>query len=196
MRKEDKRNKNTKLKLANAFKKLAKEKPINKITVNDLVTYCHVNRNTFYYHFEDIYALISFIFNDEVAKIMDSFSTNSLEEFLNDIFLYVEKNKHLISSVYNTFGRDQLKKVVYPYFYKTLNTLITNDMQDLNIDACSGFKDFVIDFYSEGVASSIINYFRENKIANKEEIIKYLLTLHSIVPLIVKKKLSEEKSGI
>ena len=45
MRKEDKRNKNTKLKLANAFKKLAKEKPINKITVNDLVTYCHVNRN-------------------------------------------------------------------------------------------------------------------------------------------------------
>ena len=108
----------------------------------------------------------------------------------------LKKNKHLISSVYNTFGRDQLKKVVYPYFYKTLNTLITNDMQDLNIDACSVFKDFVIDFYSEGVASSIINYFRENKIANKEEIIKYLLTLHSIVPLIVKKKLSEEKSGI
>ena len=36
-RKQDKRNLNTKVELANAFKELSKKKPMNKITVNDLI---------------------------------------------------------------------------------------------------------------------------------------------------------------
>lgn len=29
-------------------------KPFNKITVQNIVERCHLNRNTFYYHFQDI----------------------------------------------------------------------------------------------------------------------------------------------
>ena len=72
-RKQDKRNLNTKVELANAFKELSKKKPMNKITVNDLIKYCQLNRNTFYYHFEDIHDLINWMFNEEVKKIIDNF---------------------------------------------------------------------------------------------------------------------------
>ena len=37
-----------------AFRQLLEEKPYKKITVRDIVDHCHVNRNTFYYHFEGI----------------------------------------------------------------------------------------------------------------------------------------------
>lgn len=84
-RKQDKRNLNTKVELANAFKELSKKKPMNKITVNDLIKYCQLNRNTFYYHFEDIHDLINWMFNEEVKKIIDNFDKSNYENFLNSV---------------------------------------------------------------------------------------------------------------
>lgn len=43
--------------LIQAFWSLLGEKPYNKITVQDIVDRCQVNRNTFYYHFQDIPAM-------------------------------------------------------------------------------------------------------------------------------------------
>ena len=45
----------TKLALANALKKLLQKKFLDDITVKELVEECEVNRQTFYYHFQDIY---------------------------------------------------------------------------------------------------------------------------------------------
>ena len=41
-----------------AFAQLLEERPINKITVKDIVNRCDINRNTFYYHFPDIPSLL------------------------------------------------------------------------------------------------------------------------------------------
>ena len=49
---------NTKKKLASALKQAMKKKPFGKIAVSELIKTCGINRNTFYYHFEDIYALL------------------------------------------------------------------------------------------------------------------------------------------
>lgn len=43
--------------ISDAFWQLLEEKPCNKITVQNIVEHCQVNRNTFYYHFQDIPAL-------------------------------------------------------------------------------------------------------------------------------------------
>lgn len=50
--------------------KLLDERPLNKITVKDIVDDCGINRNTFYYHFEDISSLIEAIIIDEVDRVM------------------------------------------------------------------------------------------------------------------------------
>ena len=49
----------TKILMAEALKRLIKERPFAKITVQDIVTECNINRNTFYYHFTDITELLS-----------------------------------------------------------------------------------------------------------------------------------------
>lgn len=46
--------------ISNAFWQLLEEKPYNRITVKDIVDRCQVNRNTFYYHFEDIPSLMEY----------------------------------------------------------------------------------------------------------------------------------------
>ena len=45
--------------LENAFLKLIEEKPFSKITVNDIVKEAGVHRNTFYYHYQSIPAMLS-----------------------------------------------------------------------------------------------------------------------------------------
>ena len=47
--------------IMDSFMKLVDQRPISKITIKDIVEDCGVNRNTFYYHFADIPALIEAI---------------------------------------------------------------------------------------------------------------------------------------
>ena len=61
----------TKHEIIVAFWQLLEKKPYNKITVQDIVDHCHVNRNTFYYHFQDIPSLTEWsveTWSDEVIK--------------------------------------------------------------------------------------------------------------------------------
>ena len=61
----------TKKIIKDTFWELLEEKPYNKITVQDIVDRCHVNRNTFYYHFHDIPFLTEWsveMWTDEVIK--------------------------------------------------------------------------------------------------------------------------------
>lgn len=48
----------TKKALSDALKKLMSQKAFSKITVSEIIRMCNVNRKTFYYHFEDIQALL------------------------------------------------------------------------------------------------------------------------------------------
>ena len=48
----------TKRALEASLKKLLLQKPLDKITINDIAEDCGISRMTFYYHFKDIYDLI------------------------------------------------------------------------------------------------------------------------------------------
>lgn len=47
--------------LAESVTELLNEKPLDKIKIKDITDRCGVTRNTFYYHFQDIYDLLSWI---------------------------------------------------------------------------------------------------------------------------------------
>ena len=183
-RKQDKRNLNTKMELANAFKELSKKKPMNKITVNDLIKYCQLNRNTFYYHFEDFHDLINWMFNEEVKKIIDNFDKSNYENFLNSVLDYIEENKHILNSAYNSFGREQLKKILKIHFYTTFDGIITNHIKSRNLTIDEDFKQFLIDFYSAGIGELIVNYCKEEQCIDRKKLISYLFALTNSIPIL------------
>ena len=49
-----------------AFLSLLEERPLRDITVKDIVQSCGVNRNSFYYHFKDIPALLQ---EDSLSRV-------------------------------------------------------------------------------------------------------------------------------
>ena len=48
----------TKQAIKQSFWELLEQRPLAQITVKDIVERCGINRNSFYYHFQDIPALI------------------------------------------------------------------------------------------------------------------------------------------
>ena len=95
----------TKRTLAESLKKLMRTKPFSKITVTEIVNDCGVNRKTFYYHFEDIYALLRWIFEEEAVNIVRQFDLlkdyNSAMEFVSN---YIDENRDLLRNAYDAFG--------------------------------------------------------------------------------------------
>lgn len=52
---------NTKQKIALSLKQLMSERPLSKITVQDLMESAQMKRQSFYYHFQDIYDVLGWI---------------------------------------------------------------------------------------------------------------------------------------
>ena len=56
--------------IQNSFLRLLEERPLREITVKDIVEDCGVNRNSFYYHFKDIPALLEEIITGQAEQII------------------------------------------------------------------------------------------------------------------------------
>ena len=60
----------TKTVIKEALWQLLEEKPYSSITVKDIVNRCQVNRNTFYYHFQDIPSLLEQVIKEWMDGII------------------------------------------------------------------------------------------------------------------------------
>ena len=97
----------TKMAIKSSFLKLLNERPLNKITVRDIVEDCGINRNSFYYHYQDITALIEEIVTDEVDQIIQKYpSIQTLDECVELVFRFALQNKKAVYHIYNSANRD------------------------------------------------------------------------------------------
>ena len=58
----------TKMNLGNALKECCRHKSFSKISISDITSTCHLNRQTFYYHFEDKYELLEWVYYEDGFK--------------------------------------------------------------------------------------------------------------------------------
>ena len=86
----------TKKEIKRSFIKLLNEQPLNQISVRDIVEDCGINRNSFYYHFQDIPALIEEIFIEESENLIKKYpKVDDLDACVDSIFQLSMKNKKL-----------------------------------------------------------------------------------------------------
>ena len=79
----------TKQAIETAFLQLLNEKPLNKISVRDIVEKCGINRNSFYYHFQDIPSLIAEIITSYTDQLIEEYPTiSTLDECCEMAFRY------------------------------------------------------------------------------------------------------------
>ena len=96
----------TKRVIRESFLQLLNEKPLGKITVKDITDRCGVNRNTFYYHYQDIPELVEEICSMQVDRIIQDYpSLTSIEECLDTAMKVILDNKRAVMHIYNSDNR-------------------------------------------------------------------------------------------
>ena len=96
--------------LADALKSLMQKKALSQITINDIVSECGVNRKTFYYHFEDIYALLKWMLEQDAIEVVRNYDLlMQPEDAVAFVIDYVKASRHLLNCACDTMGRDEMR---------------------------------------------------------------------------------------
>ena len=119
-----------------SFIKLLTEKPLNKISVKDIVEDCGINRNSFYYHYQDIPALLLEIVTDEIEKLVNDYPTiDSLDEALRVAALFTLNNKKAVLHIYNSLNRDVFETYLMKACEHTVVAYLTSAFKDYEVPA-------------------------------------------------------------
>lgn len=189
---------NTKKALAASLKKLLEQKEFSKITVSEIVQDCGVNRKTFYYHFEDIFALLKWMLEQETVEVIKKFDLMvDYEEVINFIIDYVDANKHMINCIYDSFGRDGMKQFLYDDFIGVTGSIV-NSVEELeHLRLPVEFKQFVSQFYAEAVAGLLVDWFQDRLKRSRGEVLENLvLIFRESLPSILRAKGVHKTNGM
>ena len=97
----------TKMAIKAAFIQLLNERPMNKITVKDIVDRCGINRNTFYYHFEGIPSLMEQTVKYMTDQIIQAHSKfGSPMDCIAPFVQYCTDHKKAILHIYRSVQRE------------------------------------------------------------------------------------------
>lgn len=130
----------TKLQLAAALKTLMAQKPMDKITIAELTGICNIRRQSFYYHFEDIYDLLRWMIENEAISLLKQQEGALLwkEGFLQ-LFRYLEENRAVCLCALKSMGRDHLRRFfeadIYAIIHRTIEQLSENIGVRKNLDS-------------------------------------------------------------
>lgn len=138
----------TKLAIINSFMKLLSKMPFDKITVMDIVADCGIHRNTFYYHYRDIYELVDEIMQNEVNRITSEHKIpyTSWSEGLLSAVEFAVKNKRAIYHLHNSVKRPQLIGYMEKTIYGVVSEFVGIKSQNRGIS--SDDLDFISRFYT------------------------------------------------
>ena len=125
----------TKQALATALTELLNTTTLDNITVKDIVDRADVSRQTFYYHFEDMPALIEEIISEEVDNIIDEHpEIDSLEQCIEVAVEFTIRNKRAVLHIYNSANRSTCEKYLMEVCEKVVQSYAKKVFKNKNID--------------------------------------------------------------
>ena len=173
----------TKKALAASLKKLLSQKPLDKITVIDIVEDCEVNRQTFYYHFQDIYDLVEWTYSNEATQAIGGKKTyDTWQQGFLQIFEYVTKNKAFVVNTYHSMSREHLETYLHNETYNLLIGVIEEKSAGMTIREED--KAFIAHFYTYAFVGLMLEWVRTGMRENPSAIIDRLnLVIHGDIAL-------------
>ena len=120
--------------VADALLELIRRKDADKITVKDLVEVCGISRQTFYYHFKDIYDLVEWSCQEDASKALAGNKTyETWQQGFLQLFKAVQDNKPFIMNVYHSVSREQVENYLYKVTYDLLEGVVEEQAQGMSV---------------------------------------------------------------
>ncbi|CDF31269.1 regulatory protein TetR [Methanoculleus sp. CAG:1088] len=159
----------TKQALIASFKKLLETEPFDKITISDITNDCGLSRQTFYYHFRDIFDMIRWIYNSEsLNEIGGRGGYGTWQDKIRELFDYTLNNKSLILGTFNSKCRNDLVG-----YYMDVSIRKISDIVEMKSDGDIAEKDkkFIASVYAYAFVGIMVDWISDGMKESSEEMV-------------------------
>lgn len=143
---------------------IGEKKSIDKITINELAERADITKTTFYYHYEDIYAVAEEFENELIDKLnstLEEINTNASNEYTD----YVIK---ILSFIHDNEDSYRLAANAsdFTIFASKLKTIFSKKIASMDVDC--GFsqnnkkREAQVCFFVSACADTVIEYLKGN----------------------------------
>lgn len=168
--------------IAEAAQRLLMEKNVKKLTVKDIVEECHITRQSFYYHFEDIPNLLQWMLEQGMEQVLQELrGQNGPEAGLRYLFLVaINAMPHFKRSMQSNYG-EEIQRLLKEQIYRIFERIVEEN--DLYRD-CSQFElKLILRYHSQAIMGLLQDWTEEDS-KNLDRIVHevFLLITGGITP--------------
>ena len=165
----------TKRALEDSLKHLLLQKPLNKITINDIAEDCGISRMTFYYHFKDIYDLVEWACLEDAQRALGGKSSyDTWQQGFVQIFRAVLENKPFIANIYRSVDKAKIENYLYKLSYQLIADVVDEKCAGDNLSEAD--KQFIADFYKYGFVGIMLDWVDKGMKDDYHKIVEQLST--------------------
>ena len=157
--------------IMSTFMQLLEGESLDKITVRDIVEECEINRNTFYYHYSDIYDLLDDVFRVETEKFMseDVDENTTFGEEYERAACFVLKYKKAILHIYDSKKRDVLQNYLETLAFSFISRFVKKEADGY------GLPDediaYITGFYTHAIVGNTLGWIKRKLPSGQEKFI-------------------------
>lgn len=157
--------------IMSTFMQLLESESLDKITVRDIVEECEINRNTFYYHYSDIYDLLDDVFRVETEKFMseDVDENTTFGEEYERAARFVLKYKRAILHIYDSKKRDVLQNYLETLAFSFISRFVKKEADGYGLS--DEDIDYITGFYTHAIVGNTLGWIKRKLPSGQEKFI-------------------------
>lgn len=168
----------TKRAMAASLKQLMLQKDLEKISIREIMEGCGMKRQNFYYHFEDIYALIKWMFHEEVVlPLRQHEGVLFWQDGLLQLFHYVQDNKMVCQRTLRSLGRPFMKELFMNEVYGMVRHVADQLSEKIEWKSKAVELEMITQFYIISLAGVIEAWVLDELHYTPEELVSFADTL-------------------
>jgi AcrR family transcriptional regulator len=175
----------TKRKIADCVKQLMRKKEIRKITIQDIMDGTHMSRQSFYYHFRDIYDVIEWIGRMDFTNQIACQEGQTMEEWVLQLFQVMDQERPFLERIVREMEWPRVVPIICQPIEEQMRTLLTNGSGTSEV---ANF-DFSVHFLTISYCYYLMDYIYHKKHKSNQELseeVQGLVAMLDTMPMLQK----------
>lgn len=147
--------KSTKKEIQKALYDLLRTKPLDEITVTELVEKCGISRQAFYYHFSDLYGVMDWSLQQELESL-NQIPKNQWWDTINRIMEELYQNRTVILNAYRAYERSYVEYRLRRWVQPSVRGLVEEVASRHRVTEEQ--RDFVVELCTQSLVNLILNW--------------------------------------
>ncbi len=165
----------TKRAMGTALKELCLTKSFHKITIADITGKCGLNRQSFYYHFQDKFELLNWVYyNEAFSKVVQGVNLENWNEHLLRLLKIMKQDQKFYTSTI----KDQ-EQNFSEYLFQSAHSLLMEGISILakNEVLTEHQRKTYADFFAYGITGILVSWARNGMQESPEQMASLMKSL-------------------